>query len=232
MFPLIAYPTGTGESRMKFKHSSTELSGCRFSRADISRSSETSEEVQAIESGHPLFLGSRKVGGPFRSLSRGKRGRSGARECLLTRPGHESGVRDSRARPAVLVLWLMRSWRGILLKKISTRGRSLQLQAAPDRSYRDRASTSGSRLKPLRRRFRTTENTENTEKENTRDAVKAEEEITHGDRQDQELATRGSRLRAATLGSRPSLLVSGLSDSTGKLSGASSQARRTLTATS
>ena len=48
----------------------------------------------------------------------------------------------------------MRPWRGIVLKKISTRGRSLQLQAAPDRSYRDRASTSGSRLKPLRRRFR------------------------------------------------------------------------------
>ena len=45
---------------MKFNHASTELSGCRFSRADISRSSETSEEVQAIESGHPLFLGSRK----------------------------------------------------------------------------------------------------------------------------------------------------------------------------
>ena len=67
---------------------------------------------------------------------------------------------------------------------------------------------SGSRLKPLRRRFRTTENTENTEKENTRDAVKAEEEITHGDRQDQEIATRGSRLHAANLGSWPSLLVS------------------------
>ena len=71
-----------------------------------------------------------------------------------------------------------------------------------------------------------------TEKDDTQDAVKADEEITHGDRQDQELATRGSRLRAATLGSRPSLLVSGLSDSTGKLSGASSQARRTLPATS
>ncbi len=36
-----------------------------------------------------------KVGGPFRALS-------GARECLLTRPGHESRVRDSRGRPAVL----------------------------------------------------------------------------------------------------------------------------------
>ena len=47
-----------------------------------------------------------------------------------------------------------------------------------------------------------------TEKENTQDAVKAEEEIRHGNRQDQEIATRGSRLRAATLGSRPSLLVS------------------------
>ena len=62
-----------------------------------------------------------------------------------------------------------------------------------------------SRLKPLRRRFRTTEN---MEKENTQDAVKTEEEITHGDRQDQEIATRDSRLRAATLGSWPSLLVS------------------------
>ena len=63
----------------------------------------------------------------------------------------------------------------------------------------------------MRRPFRTTENTENTEKENTRDAVKAEEEITHGDRQDQEIATQGSRLRAGTLGSRPSLLVSQVS---------------------
>ena len=36
---------------------------------------------------------------------------------------------------------------------------------------------------------------------------KVEEEITHGDRQDQEIATRDSRLRAATLGSWPSLLV-------------------------
>ena len=61
-----------------------------------------------------------KVGGPwFRALS-------GVRECLLTRPGHESGVRDSRGRPAVLVRWLMSSWRGIVLKRISTRGRSLQ----------------------------------------------------------------------------------------------------------
>jgi hypothetical protein len=97
-------------------------------------------------------------------------------------------------------------------EKTSTRGRSLQLWPAPDRSYRERASTNGSRLKPLRRPFRTTENTEHTEKENTQDAVKAEEEITHGDRQDQEIATRGSRLRAGTLGSRPSLLVAGFSD--------------------
>src|SRR5208283_6224018 len=67
-----------------------------------------------------------------------------------------------------------------ILSVTSTRGRSLQLQAAPDRSYRGRASTNGSRLKPLRRRFRTTENTENTEKENTQDAVQAEEEIPHG----------------------------------------------------
>ena len=51
-----------------------------------------------------------KVGGPFRALS-------GARKCLLTRSGHESGVRDSRGRPAVLVGWLMRAWRGIVLKK-------------------------------------------------------------------------------------------------------------------
>ena len=81
--------------------------------------------------------------------------------------------------------------------------------AALDRSYRGRASTNGSRLKPLRRRFlELTENTEHTEKENTQDAVKAEEEITHGDRQDQEIATRGSRLRAATPGSWPPLLVS------------------------
>ena len=28
------------------------------------------------------------------------------RKCLLTRPGHESGVRESRGGPAVLVLWL------------------------------------------------------------------------------------------------------------------------------
>src|SRR5271157_2240268 len=34
--------------------------------------------------------------------SRGKRGRSGARKCLLTRPGHVSGVRNSRGGPAVL----------------------------------------------------------------------------------------------------------------------------------
>lgn len=47
-----------------------------------------------------------------------------------------------------------------------------------------------------------------TEKENAQDAVKAEKEITHGDRQDQEIATRGSHLRAATLGSWQSLLVS------------------------
>ena len=59
----------------------------------------------------------------------------------------------------------------------------------------------------LRRRFRTTENTQNSEKNDTQDTVKAEEEIRHGDRQDQEIATRGSRLRAATLGSWPSLLV-------------------------
>src|SRR5208337_4610319 len=51
-----------------------------------------------------------KVGGSVRALS-------GARECLLTRPGLESGVRDSRGGPAVLVIWLMRSWRGIVLKK-------------------------------------------------------------------------------------------------------------------
>ena len=98
--------------------------------------------------------------------------------------------------------------REIVLKKISTRGRPLQLQSAPDRSYRDRASTNGSRLKPLRRRFQTTKNTEHTERENTQDTVKAEDEITHGDRQDQEIATRGIRLRAATFGSWPSLLVS------------------------
>ena len=36
---------------------------------------------------------------------------------MLTSPGHESGVRDSRGRPAVLVLWLMRPSRGIVLKK-------------------------------------------------------------------------------------------------------------------
>ena len=60
----------------------------------------------------------------------------------------------------------------------------------------------------MRRRFRTTKNTEHTERENTQDTVKAEDEITHGDRQDQEIATRGIRLRAATFGSWPSLLVS------------------------
>ena len=49
----------------------------------------------------------------------------------------------------------------------------------------------------------------------------------HGDRQDQEIAIRGIRLRAATLRSWSSLLVS----ASRKLSGASSQARRTLPAT-
>ena len=39
------------------------------------------------------------------------------RKSLLTRPGHESGVRDRRGGPAVLVLWLVRSWRGIVVKK-------------------------------------------------------------------------------------------------------------------
>src|SRR5208283_1681633 len=82
-----------------------------------------------------------------------------------------------------------------ILSVTSTRGRSLQLQAAPDRSYRDRGSTNGSRLKPLRRRFRTTENTQNSEKDDTQDAVKAKEEVTPGDRQDQEIATRGSGLQ-------------------------------------
>ena len=48
-------------------------------------------------------------------------------KCSLTRRGHESGVRDSRGGPAVLVRWLMRSWRGTVLKKISTWGRPLQL---------------------------------------------------------------------------------------------------------
>ena len=38
------------------------------------------------------------------------------RKSLLTRPGHESGVRDRRGGPAVLVLWLVRSWRGIVVK--------------------------------------------------------------------------------------------------------------------
>ena len=30
-------------------------------------------------------------------------------KCLPTRPGHESGARDGRGRPAILVRWLMRS---------------------------------------------------------------------------------------------------------------------------
>ena len=41
--------------------------------------------------------------------------------ALLTRPGHESGFRVNRGRPEVLVIWLVRSWRGIVQKK-SQRG--------------------------------------------------------------------------------------------------------------
>src|SRR5208282_683535 len=51
-----------------------------------------------------------KVGGSFRSFQE-------RRKCLLTSPGHESGVRDSRGGPAVSVVWLIRPWRGIVLKK-------------------------------------------------------------------------------------------------------------------
>ena len=53
----------------------------------------------------------------FIALSRGQRSRSGARKCLLAKPGHESGVRDSRCRPKALVVWIMRPWRGTILKK-------------------------------------------------------------------------------------------------------------------
>src|SRR5271157_1602092 len=43
----------------------------------------------------PTFPWCQTVGGPFRALS-------GARKCLPTRPGHESGARDGRGRPAIL----------------------------------------------------------------------------------------------------------------------------------
>src|SRR5208337_2450516 len=69
--------------------------------------------------------------GEFREIRESKertRGQKGqprypcAREWVAPfAPGHESGVRDSRGRPAVLVVWVMRPWRGIVLKKISTR---------------------------------------------------------------------------------------------------------------
>ena len=53
----------------------------------------------------------------------------------LTRPGYESGVRDSRGRPAVLVRWLVRPWREIVLKK-SQRGEDPRnFKLWPDRSY-------------------------------------------------------------------------------------------------
>jgi|PeaSoiMetatran61_FD_k123_181265_2 hypothetical protein len=44
----------------------------------------------------PTFPWCQTVGGPFRALS-------GARKCLPTKPGHESGARDGRGRPAILV---------------------------------------------------------------------------------------------------------------------------------
>ena len=176
----------------------------------------------------PTFPWCQTVGGPFRALS-------GARKCLPTRPGHESGVRDSRGRPAILVRWLYEIRREIVLKKISTRGRPLQLQSAPDRSYRDRASTNGSRLKPLRRRFRNhEEHRAHGEGEHTRHS--------QGGRRNHAWGQTGSgdcdtghppacgdfRLLAISAG-----LSKGASQRrTGKRSGASSQARRTLPATS
>ena len=42
---------------------------------------------------------------------------------MLTRPGHEPGVRSSRAGPAVLVIGLVRSLRGVVPKKISSAGK-------------------------------------------------------------------------------------------------------------
>jgi len=118
----------------------------------------------------------------FIALSRGQRSRSGARKCLLARPGHESGVRDSRCRPTALVVWIMRPWRGIIiiLKKAQLGEDHCNFKPRrPDhieeehRPTRADSSHSGDD-------FRTTENTQHTEKDNTQDAVRAEEEIPHG----------------------------------------------------
>ncbi len=92
--------------------------------------------------GPPTFPGCHKVGDPLPlgivrrktiktmwvgfndAFSRQAWSFRSARECLLTRPGDESGVHDSRGRPAVSVVWLVRPWRGLVLKRINetTRG--------------------------------------------------------------------------------------------------------------
>ena len=164
--------------------------------------------------------------GPFRSAQLcNRRGPATNRASATAGAGRRYWLDGRRDHGEEL---FMRSWRGIVLKKISTRGRSPATLAAPDRSYRGRASTNGSRLKPLRRRF---SNRRRTRRRRTHKMQSRRQRKSHiGDRQAQEIATRGSRLRAANLGSWPSLLVSEHVVKW-KLSGASSQARRTLPAT-
>ena len=153
------------------------------------------------ESGHPRFLGARQWVAPSAPFQ------ERASACPRS-PATNRAPATAGAGRRYWFRWLMRPWRGIVPKKSQLGEDRCNFKPRRTDHNRGRASTNESRLKPLRRRFRTTENTENTEKENTQDAVKAVEEITHGDRQDQEIATRDSRLRAATFGSWPSLLVS------------------------
>jgi len=98
------------------------------------------------EMGHRSLLGARKWVGPsaltvIESLP--------SRNQRIPQPLASSELFDCKLRidgSPVVVTRFMRSWPGILLKKISTRGGLLQLQPAPTRSYLRRASISGRRL--------------------------------------------------------------------------------------
>ena len=139
-------------------------------------------------------------------------------------PGHESRVRDSRGRPAVLVRWLMRSWREILLKKISTRVDRCKFRPRrPDHTEKVHRPTGadsnhrGDDFEPRRTprtRRRRTQETQSRRKRKSRMGTDRIRRLRHG-------ASACVRRLSA-----PGRLC------WSQLSGASSQARRTLPATS